>query len=246
VSAPELKLDYCGLDAAKFAVEHWHYSERLPSGKLVKVGVWEGGQFIGCVLYGDGANKDLLAPYGLKYEEGCELVRIALRAHHAPVTRIVSIAMKLLKRACPGLRLVVSFADPEQGHHGGIYQAGNWVYAGKSGAADEYILAGKRIHGRSLRAKRAAMGMTNSAEKNVLEWAQKYVSPRIRMVSGSQKYRYLYALDAELRRKIQSLALEAPKRKSAAKASCDVPGDQLGEGGSTPTSPLQPSSSEAR
>lgn len=247
MSSPvKLKLDFCGLEAAKYAVEHWHYSERLPSGKLVKVGVWEDDKFIGCVMYGDGANKDLLKPYGLKYEEGCELVRVALRAHQTPVSRIVAISFKLLKKACPGLRCVVSFADPDQGHHGGIYQAGNWFYAGMSGSADEYLSRGDKIHGRSLRAKRASMGMTNSHHKNVLEWAREHFDPRIQLVAGSSKHRYLYPLDESLRAKLQSLHRAPPKKRNAAKASCDAPGDQPGEGGSTPTLPLQPSTSSPR
>lgn len=234
-----LKLDFVNLEAATHAVTHWHYSERMPSGKLVRIGAWEDGKFIGVVLFGDGANKDLLKPYGLKYEEGCELVRVALKSHKTPVSRIVRIAFKLLKKACPGIRLVVSFADPDQGHAGGIYQAGNWLYVGKSGSADEYLLRGQRVHGRSLRAKRASMGMTKSPEKNALEWAKKYLDPNIKQVVGSSKHRYIYPLDEQLKTKLKRFGLKYPK--NASEASCDAPDVQSGEGGSTPTHSLHPS-----
>jgi hypothetical protein len=36
----------------------------------------------------------------------------------------------MVQRHCSGLRLIVSFADTAQGHHGGIYQAAGWIYSG--------------------------------------------------------------------------------------------------------------------
>lgn len=151
-----LKLDWCSYQAAKYAVEKWHYSRRMPKSKLAKIGVWEEGQFVGSVVFGVGATSDLVKSYHLEATEGCELVRVALREHRTPVSRIVSIALKLLKRSMPGLRLAVSFADPEQGHIGGIYQAGGWIFTGVSMASDEYIVNGKRWHGRALRHEKPA------------------------------------------------------------------------------------------
>jgi len=115
----ELKLDWCSHEAAKYAVEHWHYSRCMPKSKLAKIGVWESGQFIGCVIFGVGAVADLVKSYGLQDVEGCELVRVALNKHVNTVSKIVSIALRLLKKEMPGLRLVVSFADPEHAHVGG-------------------------------------------------------------------------------------------------------------------------------
>ena len=44
---PELKIDWATHKAAKYACENWHYSKCLPSGKTVKLGVWEDNNFIG-------------------------------------------------------------------------------------------------------------------------------------------------------------------------------------------------------
>lgn len=63
-SKPTLKLDWCSHEAAKYAVEHWHYSKCMPKSKLAKVGVWEDDRFIGVVMFGVGATKDIVAPYG--------------------------------------------------------------------------------------------------------------------------------------------------------------------------------------
>jgi hypothetical protein len=193
-----LKLDWCSFEAAKYAVLKWHYSQAMPSGKLTKIGVWEHDKFIGCVLFGRGANNTLGAPYGLSQTECCELVRIALTKHETPVTRIVAIAIRMLKKLSPGLRLIVSFADTEQDHHGGIYQGGNWIYTGQSKPADEYVVYGKRMHGRSMRAL----------------YGTHVGKDFIKIVKGSVKLRYVMPLDDETKARVITLAKPFPKRRS--------------------------------
>src|SRR6185312_4060305 len=91
---PALKLDWCSHAAAKYAVEHWHYSRSLPTPPLVKIGAWEDGAYIGAVIYGRGGNNHLGAPYGLGVTELCELTRIALTAHRTPVSRIAALSLR--------------------------------------------------------------------------------------------------------------------------------------------------------
>lgn len=193
---PFLKIDWATHEAAKFACVNWHYSECLPAGKLVKVGVWENGKYIGVVLFSRGANNTLGAPYCLSQTECCELTRIALTKHDSQVSRIMKLAFVFLKKNSPGLKMIISFADPEQGHHGGIYQATNWIYSGMTTPADEYIVNGKRMHGRSMR---AAYG--SHIGKNF-----------IKKILGSSKHRYLMPLDKEMSAKIAPLAKPYPKR----------------------------------
>ena len=123
-----LKIDWCTYEAAKFACLNWHYSKSIPVSKIVKIGVWEDDVFKGAVLFSRGATPMIGRPYNLKQTEICELTRIALRDHKTPVSRIVAISVKFLKKNSPGLRLVISYADVDQGHLGKIYQASNWVY----------------------------------------------------------------------------------------------------------------------
>lgn len=214
-SRVDLRLDWATHAAAKFAVDNWHYSRRMPKSKLAKIGVWENGKFIGIVIFGVGATSSLVKRYGLRPEQGCELVRVALTRHQTAVTRIVAIALKMMHRAFPGLRLVVSFADPEQGHHGGIYQGGGWIYAGQSEAADEYIFLGRRWQGRSFRNRFSGMERDH----------------RVTIIKGSAKYRYLMPLDDEMRRDVESLRQPYPRAGSRDVA---APPDQGGEDGSIP------------
>jgi len=182
-----LKLAWATHEAAKYACEHWHYSRCIPKSKLAKIGVWENEKFIGVVIFGVGANNNLGKPYGLHSTNVCELVRIALTTHRTPVTRIVSIALKMLRKAFPKLRLVISFADSEQGHKGTIYVAGGWMYAGASIPADEYIIKGKRWHGRSLRNSKPTHLTTKQYALLLDKDAQ--------IIKGSSKLRFLMPLD---------------------------------------------------
>jgi hypothetical protein len=54
----------CSHDAAKHAVMNWHYSRAMPTGKFVKLGVWEDSRFIGAVLFGRGPARQLGNPFG--------------------------------------------------------------------------------------------------------------------------------------------------------------------------------------
>jgi hypothetical protein len=197
-----LKIDWASHEAAKYACLNWHYSKCLPVGKLVKIGAWENDKFIGVVIFGRGANKSLGEPYKLDQTECCELVRIALTNHKTPVSRIMSIAIKLLKNIHKQLKLVISFADAEQNHHGGIYQATNWVYVGKTNSADEYLYKGKRWHGRAFR---KSLGSHLN-----------YMNKGLEIIQGSQKHRYLMPLDDNMRKQVQSLAKPYPKRMKQA------------------------------
>ena len=214
----DLKLDWCSYEAAKWAVEHWHYSRRMPAGKTVKVGVWEEGKFIGAVIFSFGANNHIGSPYGLKQTEVCELTRIALTQHLTPVSRIVSIAISLLKHQSSGLRLIVSYADPEHNHIGAIYQAAGWVYNGKSQTQCELLRPdGTILHKRSAN---ALYGTIRGLPKSKELW----------------KYKYLYPLDSAMRAQIAPLAKPYPKRGPGETANAPETNREIG--GSTPTGPL--------
>lgn len=221
-SRPELKIDWASHEAAKYAVENWHYSQKMHIGKTVLVGVWEETRFIGVVVFATGACNSLGSPYGLTQFQVCELVRIALTKHATPVSRIMRIALKFLRKKCPSLRLVVSFADPEQGHHGGVYQAQGWIYAGRTKSTIEYKLNGKWRHSKSFSNEWGGLG---SVDKSKLE--KRNTIP---------KHRYLMPLDDEMRKKIEPLRKPYPKRVRSVDS--DTSGDQPEMGGANPTRTL--------
>ena len=196
----KLKLDWCSHKAARYAVENWHYSQRMPKSKLVKIGVWENGVFIGVVIFGSGATRALVAPYNLTPEQGCELVRVALKKHDAPVTRIIKIALRMLKKYCPKLRLVVSFADPNEGHHGGIYQAGNWVYTGTTVACDFF------------KDKKGKVWHPRNVSEDLWRSGKRVRPSECERIRKEGKHRYLMPLDSEIKERVAKLEQPYPKR----------------------------------
>ena len=203
-----LRLDWCSHEAAKYAVEHWHYSRSMPAGKSVKIGAWED-NFIGCVMFSRGSNKAIGRPYGLPQTQVCELARVALTSHAATVTRIVSISLKMLRRQSPDLRLIVSYADPREGHIGAIYQAGNWIFCGLSSGDNKmnhpYMAPnGKIIHWRTMSGIMQRYGKPHTHET---AQAMGYA-----IMEFIPKYKYLYPLDDAMRKQIEPLRKPYPKR----------------------------------
>lgn len=206
----KLKIDWASAESAAYACKNWHYSKCVPVFKCVRVGVWEDNKFIGVVLFGQGATPEIGSPYGLRQTEICELTRVALTTHKTPVSRILSIALRFLRNSNPGIRLVVSFADQGQGHHGGIYQATNWVYAGGT-ETHAYVVNGTQYHPKSLHSKFGKGGQS-------IPWLRKNVDKKADRIVSGFKHRYLFPLDDDMRSKILHLSKPYPKRAKQAMA----------------------------
>lgn len=222
-----LRLDWVDHKAALYACEKWHYSRKISKFKNNYIGVWEDEKYIGCVVFGNGANHNIGSPYGLTNNECIELTRIALNKHNTPVTKIVSIAFKLLKQKNPNLKLIVSYADVDQNHIGGIYQGGNWVYAGlcNVGTRSAFIIHGKKTHNKTIHSK----GVIQS-----LSEVKKHLDPNATEFFTNGKHKYLYPLTDDMRSKIEPLRKPYPKRASVVHT-VEQPAFQQGKGGSIPT-----------
>lgn len=125
----------------------FHYSARPPA-SVQQVVTWhEDGGLFG----GDGpavAACYFSIPPTRWSEEVFELSRLVRRPDcEKPLTGLISEACTLVKKK---IDLVVSFADKTQNHHGGIYQAASWNYAGaRERACDGVMIAGVFHPGRS-------------------------------------------------------------------------------------------------
>lgn len=238
-SIPELKLDWCSYAAALYACKRWHYSKAIPTPPYNLVGVWEDKAFIGCVIFSRGANMNLSKQFGVAPTEVCELTRIALTKHYHPVSRIIRIAVTFLRRQSPGLRLIISFADQNQNHHGGIYQAAGWIYTGETQHSYRFIdHYGRKWHPRQV----SAIGM--KPQYGVLRYAPR--TDECTRVDELPKHRYVLPLTKELRAKIEPLARAYPKRKitnCVSSETSDTTADQAEKSGATPTDTLQQGSS---
>jgi hypothetical protein len=227
---PVLKIDWATHMAAKYACENWHYSKTSPATctKPFKIGVWEDSVFIGVIIYTCGVGSSLNAPYKIKRQEICELQRVALKKHKTEVSKMIAVSLKFLKKSNPRLRMVVSFADTFQDHHGGIYQAGNWIYTGLTDCGITYFdSAGRNLHPRNV-------GKFTGADKFGIK---KYAKSGLRAEKRPGKHRYLMPLDNEMRKQILPLSKPYPKRASS--ETNDTSAFHVEKGGVTPTDALQ-------
>ncbi len=189
-----LKLDWVSTEAARYACKHWHYARSYPFGRTVRIGVFEADEYIGAIVFAYGTNRFQGNRWNLDQRQVCELVRVALREHVAPVSEMVARALKMLRKFSPGMRLVVSYSDPDRGHHGGIYQAGNWIFVGQQPTRRNiYIIHGKRRHNRGLGFRFGSASF---------EYAKKHLDPDAEQLSLPGLLKYLYPLDRGMRRKV--------------------------------------------
>jgi len=224
MSKPVLKLDWCSHAAARYACEKWHYSKKMPVFKTVKMGVWEDGVFVGAIIFGCGSTPEIGKPFGMPAQQVCELVRVALTSHATPVSRMIAVALSMLRTQSPGVRVVVSFADSREGHHGGIYQAGGWLYVG---SFIHHVLKvhNEEVHPKTLHSRYGMGGQS-------IPWLRANVDPNATRIVTPPKHKYVMPLDDEMRAKILPLAKPYPKRARSIPA--DAPGLQPGEDGAAP------------
>ena len=228
----ELRLDWCDVKAARYAVEHWHYSKSMPVPPQIFIGVWELQKYIGCVIFSRGANANLGTTYGLEQIEVCELTRVALNTHITPVSKILSLAIKMLRKKEIGLRLIVSYADVNHEHLGIIYQATNWVYVGCQRGGDMFMdTVGKLWHSRQVSA--------NGVRKQFGQLRRVPKPDDCERIVSMGKHKYLMPLDDAMRKQIVPLAKPYPKRETCGTGETDNAAHSNAQtGGASPTVPL--------
>lgn len=190
----------------EYATRRWHYSHKAPSNAYGYSYFTDGGGFMGVVLFSNGANYHIGREYGLFMGEVCELVRVALSGGqgHGHTSEVVADALRRLHHDRPMIRLVVSYADADQGHMGTIYQATNWTYVGtvKAGELTNVLVDGERVHHRTLTKR---MGPQSAAR----ELEARGHDVRLEPTKGKRKY--LMPLDMKMRKRVRKLARPYPK-----------------------------------
>jgi hypothetical protein len=194
-----LLVDYCSYKAAKHACENYHYSGCIPAVKNVRFGVWEDGDFIGAVVYSRSANSKIGSFVGLDQTEAVELTRVALTEHNAPVSQIVTYTMNMIQEKDSGIKLLISYADPAEGHHGGIYQAMNWLYVGTTDPGSVLIdKNGQKVHNRTV----------NRAKKKGFSTQEKHEKLTRKKTPG--KHKYAFPFSERIKQKVEAVCKPYP------------------------------------
>lgn len=198
--------------AIEYACKRFHYAKSVPVNPL-GYNVYNGNEeWCGVILYGYGSNNHIGSLYNLGQGEVLELTRVALNGKQECTSQAVAMTLKQLRKDCPMVRLIVSYADIDQAHLGTIYQATNWIYVGAkllNQHDSSWIINGKRYHGRVVsnlvREKGGLNGLTRE------QFIHKFYDPKAQPFYTKGKRKYLMPMDKKMRKQIQHLAKPYPK-----------------------------------
>jgi hypothetical protein len=176
-----------------------------------------------------GACANIGQPFGLRQDQIAEVTRIALAPGHvAPVSRVLAIVVRLLRRSNPGLELLISYSDQRQGHDGrGVYGACGWTYLGETAREATLWLHGREVHARTVSSKYGTRD---------LAWLRANVDPQARRIDCPPKHRWALALSQAMRERLIPLAQPYPTRPKE-----QAPASPAGLGSATLTRPLHSS-----
>jgi hypothetical protein len=129
----------------------------------------------------------------LGLDEVLELIRLHVDDGYGKniESYVIGQSFKWLKENDPRVKVLISYADPEFGHTGGIYRATNWIYqgCGVSKLMPDYSIKltddGPWIHSRTVGAKFGNKNVKNLAKTIGHTFWQK---------EESSKHRYIYFL----------------------------------------------------
>lgn len=200
-----MKLAVANTEAIKYACRTWHYSKSVPQ-NVFGYSVLEGETFCGVIVYAYGTNRHIGIPYGLKQGQAIELVRVALNGRQSSTSKAIAISLRLLRKFLPAARLVVSYADLDQGHIGTVYQASNWTYVGlvQENLRMGFKINGKKVHSRNVGRwgfKQSLASVKENLDANASE------------IYTRGKHKYLYPLTVDMVKLCKEIGKPFPKKE---------------------------------
>ena len=210
--------------ARKF-IEKNHYSGRLSSCRY-PIGIFyqsdnehkffneKEEKLIGCIAYGYPIGRRVLGSIfkndlELTTKNILELTRLVIYDDYGKNIEsfVISQSFKWLKKNAPDIKVLISYADPEQNHTGKIYQATNWLYQGCGDIqmAPTFSLKisedGDWIHSRTVY---SVYGSSN------VEHLKKQIGHSFWLKKEAEKHRYLYFLGNKKENKLFMNTLKHP------------------------------------
>lgn len=192
---------------AKEIIKKNHYLHSLPGGTQLSFGVSLGKRLMGAIAFGVGpANAHCLVE-GAKPDDCMTLTRFWLSDElpQNSESRTLSVVFRALRKNTE-LKFLLSYADPSQGHLGGIYQATGCLYTGLSDAMPLYDIGdGVKRHPRSLAHAFGSRSLKYLTDNGV----------EVKLVPQSAKHRYVYFLDKSWQPRLKAAVLPYPKKEKS-------------------------------
>lgn len=196
MSVKNYTVEICERKEIKDFIEEWHYSHNingLMSDFCFKL--MDGDKLIGAMIYGGMAMANVWKKYGEKKEDSIELRRLCCIDDTPKNTEsyFIGQTMKWLIKNTK-IKTVVSYADPEYGHEGIIYQATNFDMIGKTSVGRVIMFNGRSYHDKTIRTKyKGELKPFAKKIKNALDEGEAYYK--------KTKGKYIYVYDLDGRRK---------------------------------------------
>lgn len=198
-----MRLEKASHKAIKYACLNFHYAKSIPNVGLGFSVFNDKNEWCGVICYGIGATNNIAKPYDLNQGQVIELLRMALNGKQESTTKAMAISLKLIKKYAPNVKLIVSYADSEQGHIGIIYQATNWYYTGYS-VDTNLIINGKREHRRTVGSRYGTCSAIKLQE----------AGHNVESIKTMPKWKYIYPIDKGLINLCKSLSKPYPKKQA--------------------------------
>lgn len=198
-----MRLEKASHKAIVYACMNFHYAKSIPVNTFGFSVFNDENEWCGVIIYGTGAANNIAMPFGLNQGQVIELVRMALNGKQGTTTKAMAISLKLLHKYLPNVKLIVSYADSEQGHIGTIYQATNWYYIGYS-TDTNLVINGKREHRRTLGSRYGTSSIEKLKQKGL----------KVELIKTKPKWKYIYPIDKTLINYCKSLSKPYPKKQA--------------------------------
>lgn len=250
--------------SAKKIVQMYHYSGKTTQNSQIHFGVFIGNSLQGALQFGPSIDKRRMAQnLGIGFNESLELNRMALsdKLPKNSESRALGICMRILKKAYPHLKVIISFADACQCGDGTIYKASGFkLHSYKKNNSllqndDGEVVSDKTLNDIFLpdgsRLTSVLKGNKVIAKKsldNIILSNGKYLSAYLKGVykplEGYQM-KYLYFFDKELEKKFKFVEFDkipdhVKMYKGIKRSELEnkASSNQLEESGATPTTAL--------
>lgn len=192
---------------ARDFIETHHYTQKFSSTRYA-LGIFyteeseheffagDNERLIGCMTYGHPVSNravDSISTLPLELDEVLELTRLVILDGYGKNIESYAIGQSFewLRTNAPEVKVLISYADPEQTHTGGIYRATNWLYqgCGYSKLMPDFSLKleedGEWIHSRTVGARYGNKRVENLA---------KAIGHTFWRKEETAKHRYIYFL----------------------------------------------------
>lgn len=187
------------VDDMKQTIIENHYTKSIPSGKSIYLNYCDA-----IVVFSIPANKNISFWLTGEKNKVWELTRLWAPDGHEKnlLTKAISYGVKQISTVIPDLEALISYADPNVGHSGGVYRAASWAYLGQSEEGRYYrspegqVVSRRKFHSGSKGMKKAeieALGYTQEKMPGKLRFARgltKKARKRIKNMASTRKAIY--------------------------------------------------------